>query len=645
MTSDPRSMDLHLQGNPQLHYGVNGGAGQNSRPRADDTLKFLSREERECLQFFESTIDSLEEGLEDSDRRQRQIRPDSGPSAHLSEVDGRRITSQSPGVIVSSLLAAHQNPKDQDIIDLVRPDPDLVQTREPLFSPTNPDFHSMVQVPDTHFEIKPRRDPQADSLPSEYNPPLPSGSYGPADNHSSYHPPGCIPTPVLIAQKIAENQGGGTTNVTPSSLLRRLSLESEKPASISADPLVKQGPPTSAKPSRLPANISLHHSGKEHQSQSLPNVNIHERRAQMLANLAGTAHPLLQEDPQHTLEPAARNIPTRSISFKDPSPDKSRMEALSKLGLNRGRAMSGGMSLLVPPDGASPGPPADVDASAKPVEVSVPPTAETSSKLQETHVSAPHHSQIHFERRPETERRDSVDSHEDRGLERFPSPPPPATIESVYHPPPPPQEVRSSLPPSLEVTQPVFNRYGGKSIVINPIVTPRSEPTVSPTSPEPKTLPPALASPTEFNEYGGKTKVINVAPAVIPRSNLPDILSSHIDKTQSLPSKPELSPTELNSYGGKSRVINPAAGMNRPSESPAKSSKAPAPSPAPKPPRHSYHGVVSPHRAPHGASSLDHRKRSSMFRPQSITVQFSGKGPMDKSRMDALRKLGLWKES
>lgn len=640
MTSDPRSMDVRLQGNPQLHYGVNGGAGQNSGPRADDTLKFLSREERECLQFFENTIESLEEGLEDNDRRQRQIRPHSDPSAHPSEVDGRRIPSQSPEVIVSSLLAAHSSPKDQDIIDLVRPDPDLVQTRETLFSPTNPDFHSMVQAPDSHFEIKPRHD----NLPSEYNPPLPSGSYGPADSHSSYHPPGCIPTPVLIAQKIAENQGGGTTNITPSSLLRRLSLESEKPANINPEPLVKQGPPTSAKPSRLPANISLVHGGKEHHSQSLPNVSITERRAQMLANLAGTSHPLLQEDPQHTVEQTPRNIPTRSISFKDPSPDKSRMEALSKLGLNRGRAMSGGMSLLVPPAGTFPDPPANLDTSPKPVEVSVPPTTETSSKLQEAHVSAPCHSQIQVDRKPETEQRDSVDSHDDRSLERFPSPPPPPAVESSYHPPPP-VEVRSLLPPSLEVTQPKFNRYGGKSIVINPTVTPRSEPTVSPTSPEPKNLPPALTNPTEFNDYGGKTTVINVAPAVVPRSNLPDILSSHINKSQSLPSNTELSPTELNSYGGKSRVFNPTVGINRPPESPAKSFKAPAPSPAPKPPRHSYHGVITPHKAPQSALSPDHRKRSSMFRPQSITVQFSGKGPTDELRRDALRKLGLLKES
>uniref|UniRef100_A0A3B4XXM5 Proline and serine rich 2 n=1 Tax=Seriola lalandi dorsalis TaxID=1841481 RepID=A0A3B4XXM5_SERLL len=272
-----------------------------------------------------------------------------------------------------------------------------------------------------------------DSLPSEYNPPLPSGSFGPTDSHSSYHPPGCIPTPVLIAQKIAENQAGGTSTLLPSSLLHRRSLDNENPPSYSADPPVKQGPPTSAKPPRFPANISMILGSKEHQNQSLANVNIHERRAQMLANLTGTPHPLLQEDPQQAAEKKARNIPTRSISFRDPTPDKSRMEPL---------------------------------------------------------------------------------------------------------------------------------------------------------------------------------------------------------------------PIELNSYGGKSRTINPSVGLNRPSESSAKSFKAPVPTPAPRPPRHSYHGAITPPKAAQRALSPDHKRKSaSMFRPQGITVQFSGRGATNESRREALKKLGLLKDS
>uniref|UniRef100_A0A3Q3VYM2 Proline and serine rich 2 n=1 Tax=Mola mola TaxID=94237 RepID=A0A3Q3VYM2_MOLML len=150
-----------------------------------------------------------------------------------------------------------------------------------------------------------------DSLPSEYNPPLPSVSYGLTDSHFSYHPPGCIPTPVLIAQKIAENQAGGTAYVQPSSLYCRSSIESEKLSSPSTDVPSKQGPPTSAKPTRYPANISLILGSKDNQSHSLSNVNIQERRAQMLANLTGS-HPLLQEESLDSWEEGSQTLPAKS---------------------------------------------------------------------------------------------------------------------------------------------------------------------------------------------------------------------------------------------------------------------------------------------------------------------------------------------
>lgn len=98
----------------------------------DDTLQFLSQEEQECIQFFEETIDSLEESLEENDRRPRQVQSPVRRSRPLDTVDGPATSS------VSSLLARPPSPKDQDIIDLVRPKPDLVQTKEPIFIPTSP---------------------------------------------------------------------------------------------------------------------------------------------------------------------------------------------------------------------------------------------------------------------------------------------------------------------------------------------------------------------------------------------------------------------------------------------------------------------------------------------------------------------------
>ncbi|XP_044041508.1 specifically androgen-regulated gene protein [Siniperca chuatsi] len=634
LTSDPRTMDLRLQANPQLHYGVNKDAVQNSRPGQDNALQFLSPEEQECLQFFKETIDSLEETLEENDQWTGQVKLPTNRSGPVEAVDRPPTSSPNPGVIVSSVLARPPSPKDQDIIDLVHPEPDLVQTKKPILSSTSPDF------PESHFEIKPRCD-QVDSFPSEYNPPLPRGSYGSTDSHSSYHPPGCIPTPVLIAQKIAENQAG-TSNFLTSSL-RRCSLESDKPPSNSVDLPVKQGPPTSAKPNRFPANISVILGSKEHQNQSLANVNIHERRAQMLANLPGSSHPLLQEYPQPAVEQNARNTPSRSISFKDPSPDKSRMEALSKLGLTRNRAMSGGVSLLATSDSTSLDPLTGAETSAKPLEAGVSPKTETSTKFPEANLMTPHQSQIHVDRKPEILRTDSLRRLEDRN----PQPSPPAVTQSSYYPPP--LENKASVPPPPEVTSLEFNSYGGKSIMVNPSVSSRSEPAPSPTSHEPKILPPALANPSEFNTYGGKTKVMIPAPVPVTRSDLPDILSSHINKSQTLPTKSEPLPTELNNYGGKSRTIDPSTGLNRPSDSPARSFKAPAPTPAPRPPRHSYHGSVTNQKAAPQALSPKHKRErgrsSSMFRPQGITVQFSGRGATDASRREALRKLGLMKDS
>ncbi|XP_029283863.1 uncharacterized protein proser2 [Cottoperca gobio] len=504
-----------MEANPQLHYRVNGDAGRNSRPGEDDALKSLSQEEQECLQFFEETIISLEKSLEENDRR----KPPEGSSRPVETVNGTPILTP----VVSSLLAGPPSPKDQDIIYLVRPELDLVQTKESIFNPISPDFQSMVQNPESHFEIKPRRDVM-DSLPSEYNPPLPSGSYGVTDSHSPYHPPGCIPTPVLIAQQIADNQAGGTSNFHPSSFLRRSSVESDNPPSHNGDLSVKHGPPTSVKPNRFPANISVIHGNKEHQNQPVSNVNINERRAQMLANLTGASHPLLQEDPQPTVEQMPRNTPTRSISFKDPSPDKSRMEALSKLGLNRNRAMSGGMSLLDIPNSNSLHPPTGAETSVNPAEVSAPTTTETSTKMSGANVTTPRQSQIHVDRKPEISRSDSLRRYDERNKQLNASLPP--VTHSSYYPPPP--------PPPPEVTLLEQNSYGGKSIAVNPSHSSKSGPATSPTSHEPKVLPPALANPSEFNPYGGKTKVMTPALVALPRNNLPDILSSHMDRSQTV---------------------------------------------------------------------------------------------------------------
>uniref|UniRef100_A0A8C9SMD3 Proline and serine-rich protein 2-like n=1 Tax=Scleropages formosus TaxID=113540 RepID=A0A8C9SMD3_SCLFO len=210
----------------------------------------------------------------------------------------------------------------------------------------------MVVSPETHFELKPKCEP-AENFPSGYSisPSLsPSGPNEEADpsSHSVHQPAGSIPTPVIIAQKIAAYQGAGDP-ISPSSILstHRRNLDSAGGSSFSAsvDHLVREGSPTVvvAKPTRYPDNITIQVGSRDYgQLNNRASVNVLHRQAQVLANITGTSSTL------ETLETKTeRKIPTRSISFRDPAPDRSHMEALSKLGLTSSRAISRTNSHLV----------------------------------------------------------------------------------------------------------------------------------------------------------------------------------------------------------------------------------------------------------------------------------------------------------
>ncbi|XP_068611632.1 specifically androgen-regulated gene protein [Brachionichthys hirsutus] len=632
-------MDLRLYGSRPLRHGVNGGTGRNSR-QEDDSLQFLSQEEQECLRFFEDTIGSLEASLEENDFRQITEQTTTSQGRAAGEADGPRSPSPTPGAIVASPLARPLRPKDQDIIDLVRPELDMVQPRETIFDPMNPDFQSLAPTPASHVEMKPKRDP-AVGFPPGYSPLVPTDSHHP--------PPGSVPTPALIAQKIAESQAGGASSIDPSTLLRRFSQDSE----------MKQGPPSFGRPNRFPVNVNMILGNKDSHNPPQSNVNVQERRGQVLTNLTGSHHRL--RDPRQNPE----NIPRRSISFKDPSPDKSRTEALSKLGLSRSRAMSGGQSLLSAAESTSLDRLAGAKSRAEPVGASGAPVSETRSKLPEAGFAnignvanvanvanvvnvanvanvvdtvTPPLSQINVDRRADASPTLPLSSNETRNLQW--SPPLPAATESITSPPPVEEEAPASPPP--EVTSLEFNSYGGKSLVVNPSLASKVDLATSPVTHEPRFLSSALAHSSQFNSFGGKSKV--VAPVPVNRGDLPDILSSHIDKSHTPPPKTQRQSPELNRYGGKSRAIDAAGALNRPLSSTLRNVKAPAP--APKPSQHSYHGSAPPPRAAPTALSPERKQRSgSMFRPQSITVHFSGRNGTEESRRDALRKLGLLKDS
>ncbi|MBN3315560.1 PRSR2 protein, partial [Atractosteus spatula] len=334
--SDPSSlsMDLHLSSAPRLHYGINGNLNNIQRHSLsrnshleDDALQHLSQEEKECILFFEETIDSLDEEPED---------PNLSSGSSTPVEDSPTPEDRSPVL------------KEPDIIDLVQKNSQPPVLREPVYQPhvtgTGIAFTllntSFSTTPESHFEIKPKRELMK-SYSSEFVfPPLPP----PVADHETdsphyppYHPVGSIPTPVLIAQKIAESQrGSGPLSPTPLPSERR-SLEPEKSPPPSPDYPGKPGPATGRKPSRYPGNINVTNSTKDYnQTIAKAAVKVQERKAQVLANLTGG--------------PLSPDI--------DPAPEQSRLEALSKLGLTKEHAPTGpsvGKPKVALPTSVSPG--------------------------------------------------------------------------------------------------------------------------------------------------------------------------------------------------------------------------------------------------------------------------------------------------
>ncbi|KAG5267793.1 hypothetical protein AALO_G00225810 [Alosa alosa] len=668
------TMDIQVQ--PNLHYGVNGGhestAGNRARSSDDDTLQFLSREEKECILFFEETIDSLEESLKEEER------PAQGQGAALSSGSNTPVEDGSiPPSPVQASTPVTEHPhsrRDSDIIDLVNS----------TSNHTMPDFQSLAMAPESHFEMKARREPM-DNFPSEYHLTASSASTGNGEDgggSGGYQPPpGSIPTPVLIAQKLAEHQGDASAGTTLPSMLvkRRRSLDSTRPVPAttgmtlpsSPEEAVKQGPPTSAKPTNrnpLLGNRDLNH---EVAMRAL------DRRARM--------PPMEGGEP-----PCVRNLPTRSVSFRDPTPDKSRMEALSKLGLVRGRAKSitptvepgaepkhisptatvttaattsssaprteihtdfnrfGGKSTVVTP---SPMPPAAPDALSSPVS---PTSADVASRDFNSYGGKT----IVVVPTVATSSRGAVDP--------APAPAPvPAPAPAPNYPPP--LAHFSSQPAKTDTPAAELNSYGGRTKTIVPAsALARTDVTDGPASQQQDTRasvqthspsPPATVRDAPSNTsnlananastsmsatytstshyYGGKSKVINPAPPVVPKVDPHQPEAQAAVQDNRTRARPEVTVSRENSFGSRTRVVVPGRGGGGGAR--GKSATLP-PTTAPKPP--------SPHRAqPPRLPSPSRVTSKPSFRSQGITVQFSGRGATDDSRREALRKLGLLKNA
>ncbi|XP_077088161.1 uncharacterized protein proser2 isoform X2 [Siphateles boraxobius] len=545
-------MDVQMRNSRTLHYGLNDGL----KGFSEDDLQFLSLEERECILFFEETIGSLE----DDDER-------TGLSS------GHRLAVEHP----ASHTARHHSPVDHDIIDLVHPTPDPKKQKDKL--PFTPDFQELIAAPYTHQEVKAKRDP-----PQEVG-----------------HRP--LSASLIIPNKMVEHE-----SVTSDSQLlqRRSSLE------LPQNPSVKHGPPIHAKPTRLPDGISMLLGSREHIPYSIATeaMSEQERRTLMLSNRSGSAHPLDGGEPF-----CVRKPPTRSISFRDPTPDKSRMEALSKLGLAQRRAQSNtspreteGIKTTTTfktslPANAS----ANVRATdttdhcqtrrsqsimhASPRETKSAKTTPTFKTSIPANTSQTERAKTTTTFKTSLPANASPDAH---------------AMDTTDH-----CQTKSSPAPilaSAEVTHSDFNSYGGKSIKLHPSLSFRTEHVSN-------SLPKTEASEVHLNNFGGRSRIMSTPePIHGARSRTffsvkEDNSSSNRTATKDLPKR------------------NASLCENR--------SNANPPVAAPRPLRH-----PSP-MSPTGSRPLP----KPSFRAQGITVQFSGRGATDEARRNALRKLGLLRDS
>lgn len=146
-----------------------------------------------------------------------------------------------------------------------------------------------------------------------------------------------VPTPLIMAQKMSEQQT--ESRVRFPSALKEGNSDRKKTPVANGDYFVGlKHPPTPApKLHRFPSNINITNvSGKEfNETISKAAVNVQERRAQVLANINGGA--FLAAELEEKLQKSDFLSRNRSSSLRDLSSEQTRYEALTKLGLVKGK--------------------------------------------------------------------------------------------------------------------------------------------------------------------------------------------------------------------------------------------------------------------------------------------------------------------
>ncbi|XP_059843289.1 proline and serine-rich protein 2-like [Hypanus sabinus] len=260
----------------------------------DEFMSYLSREEQECILFFENTLDSLNDDFEDYS------------------------SNSSPRVKDPTTLQRSYS-ENEEIIDLVATKSQPVEFI-PKYDNVFPVDEDEVQVNQEKPVVKEPNTLSPLQLTKqtcfERNSPEPA--LEPAQAYCSHmKPPGSVPTPMVIAQKIAEKSvGNGIPWPTPQTERKPLTQEKER-ASTSSFTEGQALPYKNIKVQRFPSNISISVPNKEYNNTiSKAAVKVQERKAQVLANLGGTSLLAAESEPSHLR--GLVNSPRRSRSLKHP---------------------------------------------------------------------------------------------------------------------------------------------------------------------------------------------------------------------------------------------------------------------------------------------------------------------------------------
>ncbi|NXA04935.1 PRSR2 protein, partial [Sapayoa aenigma] len=297
----------------------------------DESLKYLTHEEQDVLMFFEETIDALEDDLEEMALR------DSG------------IHCQSPRSTEEN-VSSHS--ETEDIIDLVQSTPESSDHEGPSSRDTEP---AALETQGSNTQNVNERQKRAagdytspkPAAPADL-PPQPPAPPPPVSETLPLPPPPpplvqhpkllrSVPTPLIMAQQMSEQQAESRVRF-PSALKEGGSERKKTPVANGDYSVAPKHPPAPApKLHRFPSNINITNvSGKEfNETISKAAVNVQERRAQVLANINGGALLAAElEEKLHKNDFLSRN---RSSSLRDLSSEQTRYEALTKLGLVKGK--------------------------------------------------------------------------------------------------------------------------------------------------------------------------------------------------------------------------------------------------------------------------------------------------------------------